>query len=320
MKKTMMTTGNASPYTKTKTQRYFIKLRFQYQKILMVIPAIIFLAVFSYYPMHGIVLAFKRYKPSQGVWGSQWIGLEHFRVILKSPQLTIALGNTLKISLLNLLVVFPAPIILALFINELRSKKLAKIVQTVSYLPHFVSWVIVAGMVYNMLSANGLVNQLIRMVTGREQPIYFLSKEKIFLPLLVITSIWKEVGWESIIYLAALSGVDPQLEESAVIDGANRFQRMYHISLPAILPSIVILFIFALSNILHSNFDQVFLLQNAAIIGVSETLDTYVYKVGISQGQFDYGQAISLFKSIISVIVLIIANKVSNKVTEHGLW
>ena len=320
MKKTMMTTGNASPYTKTKTQRYFIKLRFQYQKILMVIPAIIFLAVFSYYPMHGIVLAFKRYKPSQGVWGSQWIGLEHFRVILKSPQLTIALGNTLKISLLNLLVVFPAPIILALFINELRSKKLAKIVQTVSYLPHFVSWVIVAGMVYNMLSANGLVNQLIRMVTGREQPIYFLSKEKIFLPLLVITSIWKEVGWESIIYLAALSGVDPQLEESAVIDAAHSFQRMYHISLPAILPSIVILFICALSNILHSNFDQVFLLQNAAIIGVSETLDTYVYKVGISQGQFDYGQAISLFKSIISVIVLIIANKVSNKVTEHGLW
>ena len=286
----------------------------------MVIPAIVFLFIFSYLPLQGYILAFKKYKPSLGIWGSNWVGLDHFKVFLSSSYLPVVLWNTLKISLSRVFIVFPMPIIFALLLNEIRSKKFVRTVQTISYLPHFVSWVIVAGMVYNMLAANGLVNNVIRLLTGRETPIIFLANGDNFLPLVIFTFIWKEIGWESIIYLAALTSVDPQLEEAAVIDGANRFQRIWHVSIPSILGTVMILFIMALSGLLNTNFDQVFLLQNPAIIEQSETIDTFVYRVGISQGQFDYGQAVNTFKAVISLLLLAIANRLSNKVTGYGLW
>jgi putative aldouronate transport system permease protein len=299
---------------------YWKKFGKQYQKQLMVLPAILFLLIFSYYPMYGVILAFKNFKPSLGITGSPWVGLEHFKLFLESSYLPLVMWNTIKIGICNVLIVFPAPIIFSLFLNEVRSRKFSRVVQTVSYLPHFVSWVIVAGMVYNMLATGGLFNQIAIALGITNEPILFLAKDGLFLPIVVITAIWKEIGWESILYLAALASVDPQLEESAIIDGANRFHRMWYIYIPTISPTIVILFIFALSNLLNTNFDQVYLLQNDAIIEASETIDTYVFKVGLSQGQFDYGQAVALFKSVISLALLCIANLASNKVTSYGLW
>lgn len=299
---------------------YWGRIAAQYQKHLMVIPAIIFLFIFSYYPLQGYVLAFKKYKASQGIWGSHWIGFEHFRVFLSSSYLKVVLTNTLKISLLRVFIVFPMPIIFALLLNEIKSSKFVRTVQTISYLPHFVSWVIVAGMVYNMMAANGLINNFLGLFNPGREPTIFLANGKNFLPLVTFTTIWKELGWESIIYLAALTNVDPQLEEAAVIDGANRAQRMWYVSIPSILNTVMILFIMQLSRLLNTNFDQIYLLQNQAIIEQSETIDTYVYRVGLSQGMFDYGQAVNTFKAAISLILLGFANMASKKVTNYGLW
>lgn len=312
--------GNPNAVRKPEEKTYFYRLSLQYQKQLMVIPAIVFLIVFSYIPMYGIIIAFKHYKASEGIWGSSWIGLEHFSVFLKSSYLQVVLTNTLKISLSSLLLVFPAPIILAILLNELYGSKLRRVVQTVSYLPHFVSWVIVAGMVYNILALNGLLNNMLVALGLSKEAILFLAKGGNFVPLVIATSIWKEIGWSSIIYLAALTAVDPELHEAARIDGANRLQRALHISIPTILPTIMILFIFALSSLMNTNFEQIFLLQNQAIIDSSETIDTYVFKVGIAQGQFDYGAAVGLFNAVIGFVLLIIANRTVKKITSYGLW
>ncbi len=306
--------GKFSSHSRT---RQFI---LQYQKQLMILPAMIFLIVFAYIPMYGIIIAFKNYKASKGIWGSEWVGLQHFKLLIDSSFLEVVIRNTLKISVTSLLLVFPAPIILALLLNELRSAKFKRVVQTISYLPHFVSWVIVAGMFYNLLSADGLINNLLIAFGFQQEAQIFLAKSENFLPLVILTSIWKEIGWESIIILAALTAVDPEMHEAATIDGAGRLKRAWHISIPTILPTIVILFIFALSNLLSSNFDQIYLLQNPSIIEASETIDTYAFKVGISQGQFDYGTAVGLLKAVIGFALLLIANRTVRKLTSHGLW
>jgi len=299
---------------------YWYRMKLQYQKQLMVLPAMAFLFVFSYIPMYGVVIAFKQYRISAGIWGSPWVGWKHFETFLNSSYLPVVLGNTLKISISGLLFVFPAPILLALLLHELFSTKLRRIIQTVSYLPHFVSWVIVAGMVYNILALNGLLNNLLIAAGLQDKPQLFLANGGNFVPLVILTAIWKEVGWSSIIYLAALSAVDPELIDAAKIDGANRFQRMLHVSIPTIMPTIAILFIFALSGLMTTNFDQVFLLQNPAIIDSSETIDTYIFKAGIAQGQFDYGAAVGLFHAVIGFALLLIANRVVKKLTSYGLW
>jgi putative aldouronate transport system permease protein len=295
-------------------------LRKQYQKQLMVLLGIAFLAVFAYYPMYGVQIAFKRLSLRQGIWASPWIGFEHFRVFLVNSFFQTTLINTLKISLTSLILVFPAPILFALLLNEVTRSWHKRFVQTVSYLPHFVSWVVVAGMVYNMLGMDGLLNNALVGLGAYRAPRLILGQPRVFLPLIILSSLWKTVGYSSIIYLSAISGIDPQLYEAAVMDGASRLRRVVSITIPCIAPTIAILFIFQCAGLLDTSFDQVYLLQNPAIISVSETIDTYAYKVGIESARFEYGAAVGLFKAIIGMALLLASNAITRRLTAHGLW
>lgn len=300
--------------------KYFAALLKQYQKQLMVLLGITFLLIFSYYPMYGVQIAFKKLSLKDGIWKSPWIGFEHFKIFLTNSYFGTTMINTLKISLTSLVIVFPAPIVFALLLNEVANIRYKRIVQTISYLPHFVSWVVVAGMIYNMLALDGLANNLLLLLGAIKKPTLMLGNTNVFLPMVIASSIWKSVGFSSIIYLSALAGVDPELNEAAVIDGATKLQRVWYITLPCIMPTIAILFIFACSGLLNTNFDQIYLLQNNAILTVAETLDTYAYKVGIESARFEYGAAVGLFKAAAGLILLLIANRATKALSSHGIW
>jgi putative aldouronate transport system permease protein len=286
---------------------------------LFILPAVIWYLVFAYYPMYGVLIAFKDFKYNMGILGSPWVGLKYFKAFISDSSFYDVLRNTLSISFLKLLFGFPAPLILALMMNGIRHNKFKRIVQTISYLPHFVSWVVVVTLLQKILSPNvGIVND-IRSAMGLE-PIFFMGTPSLFYPLLVISDIWKGIGWGSIIYLAALTNIDPTLYEAAEIDGAGRWSMLFKITLPCLIPTVGILLIFSLSGILNAGFDQIYLMQSPATLGVSEVLDTYVLKTGIQQGQFGYSTAIGLFKSVISMILIVIVNNVSKRVSEVSLW
>ncbi|SDX71287.1 sugar ABC transporter permease [Paenibacillus sp. CF384] len=286
---------------------------------LFMLPAFIWYVVFCYYPMYGILIAFKDFKYNLGILHSPWEGLRYFKQFLGDSSFYSVLYNTLSISFLKLLLGFPAPLILALMLNGVMHNKLKRIFQTISYLPHFVSWVVVVTLMQKILSPNvGLVND-IRDHMGYE-PIFFMGMPSLFYPLVVISDIWKGVGWGSIIYLAALTNIDPHLYEAAEMDGAGRWSKLFKITLPCLTPTIGILLIFSLSGVLNAGFDQIWLMQTPATLSVSEILDTYVLKTGIQQGQFAYSTAIGLFKSMISLILIVVVNKVSKKVSDVSLW
>lgn len=286
---------------------------------LFLLPAVIWYLVFCYYPMYGVILAFKDFKYNLGILGSPWVGFRYFKAFLTDSSFFEVIRNTLSISVLKLICGFPAPIILALMINEVIHSKFKKVVQTVSYLPHFVSWVVVATLLQKILSPNaGIVND-IRMSLGKD-PIFFMGEPKLFYPLVVLSDIWKGVGWGSIIYLAAITSIDPTLYEAAEIDGAGRWSMIFRITLPCLAPTIGILLIMSLSGLLNAGFDQIYLLQTPSTLNVSEVLDTYVLKKGIRQGEFAYATAIGLFKSFISMILIIIVNNISRRLTEISLW
>jgi len=269
--------------------------------------------------MYGVLLAFKNFKYNLGILGSQWAGLKYFKAFLTDSSFWDIIRNTITISVLKLIFGFPAPIILALMLNEVVHNKFKRIVQTVSYLPHFVSWVVVVTILQKLLSPNvGLVND-IRHSMGLD-PIFFMGEPRLFYVLVVISDIWKGVGWGSIIYLAALTNIDPTLYEAAEIDGAGRFRKITSITLPCLMPTIGILLIMSLSGILNAGFDQIYLMQTPSTLGVSEVLDTYVLKKGIRQGEFSYSTAIGLFKSVISMFLIITVNNVSRRLTEVSLW
>lgn len=286
---------------------------------LFLVPALVWYLIFAYYPMYGILIAFKDFQYNLGILGSPWEGFRYFKQFLNDSSFYEVLRNTLSISALKLIFGFPAPLILALMLNAVVGKKFKSVFQTISYLPHFVSWVVVVTLLQKILSPNvGLVND-IRGQMGMD-PVFFMGLPSLFYPLVVLTDIWKGVGWGAIIYLAALTNIDPHLYEAAQIDGAGRWSMLYRITLPCLMPTIAILLIFSLSGILNAGFDQIYLMQTPATLSVSEILDTYVLKTGIQQGQFAYSTAIGLFKSAISLLLIIIVNNVSRRLSETSLW
>ncbi len=286
---------------------------------LLLLPAVVNIFIFKYIPMPGIQIAWKDYSYKKGIWGSDWVGWKYFRQFLASSEFWNATRNTLVISLLKLAFCFPVPIIFALLLNELRSEKFKKVVQFFTYLPHFISWVVVVYIMRALFSPyGGLIND-IRNAFGQES-IFFMGLKSTFYPLLLLSSIWKNVGWSSIIYIAALAGADQELYEAARVDGASRFQRAWHISLPAIIPTIVLLFIMEMGDLLSVGLDQVLLLQQPANYSISSVLNTYTLRTGIELGKFEYATAIGLTTSFIGFVMTYTTNKISKKVSDISLW
>lgn len=295
--------------------------RRHWQLLLLLAPALVHMIVFHYFPMAGVAVAFKDYNLIKGIWGSEWVGLQHFERLFASNDIKQILYNTVKISLLSLVVGFPAPILFALFLNEIRLMLYKRVVQTFVYLPHFFNWVIISALLTYMLSPiSGPVNAILGWF-GIE-PISFLTSKDWFIPVLIGSNIWKEIGWSSIIYLAAISGINPALYEAAVMDGASRFRQMFSITLPCILPTIMILLILRVGNILDSNFDQIFNMYNASVMSIADVIDTYIVRIGI--GQLDYGvpAALGVFKGVIGLILVVAANHIVKRVkdSQHGLY
>lgn len=286
---------------------------------IMLIPGITYFVVFHYIPMYGVTIAFKDFKIMQGIIGSPWVGLKYFRQAFESPFFAQTLWNTFIISVYKLLWGFPAPIILALLLNEVKNLIFKRSIQTISYLPHFLSWVVIGGILTDMLSPQtGVVNNIIKMFGG--EPIYFMASKEWFRTVLVASDIWKEVGWGSIIYLAALSGIDPQLYEASQIDGANRWQQTWHITLPGIRGTIAILLILRLGSILNAGFEQIFIMYNSAVYEVSDIIDTWVYRIGLQGMQYSLATAVGLFKSLIGLVLVVAANWITHRMGESGIW
>ena len=290
-----------------------------WQLWLMMVPAIVYMLLFVYKPMGGVLIAFQDFSLKKGIWGSEWVGFDNFTRLFRSYWFPIILKNTLTISVLSLLLSFPAPIILALAANEIRSEKRNRTFQTVSYAPHFISTVVVCGMITVFLSPeSGVINFLLGLV-GVE-PVAFLAKPSAFKWVYVLSGIWQTVGWSAIIYIAALSGVDKNLLEAAEIDGANRIQRIRYVNFPVLIPTIVIMFILRCGSILGVGYEKVYLLQNSANLSASEVISTYVYKVGLEDADFGFSTAVNLFNNVINCIVLILSNKISKKVSGSSLF
>ncbi len=284
----------------------------------MLIPGIVCLVLFSYLPMYGIVIAFKNFRFRDGIMGSETVWFAHFQELFNDSDFWLSIKNTLGINILKIIFCFPFPILFALLLSEMRVRSVKKTVQTLSYLPHFLTWVIVAGIFGDILATDGTINNIIVAVGG--EPVKFLAEEWFFWPLMVITGIWKEMGWNAIIYIAALANVNPELYEAASIDGAGRFAKVRYITLPAMMPTIKITLLLTVAGLFNAGFDQIYLFQNDLVLKVSEVLDTYIYKYGLSQMMYSYGAAAGLFQSIINFIILIIANTISKKTTGSGLY
>ncbi|WP_372632094.1 ABC transporter permease [Cohnella sp.] len=286
---------------------------------LLVLPGLLFFLVFKIIPMWGIVISFKDYSPYLGLWKSDWVGFAHFDRLFSNPDFIIILRNTLAINVLSLLFFFPLPIVLSLMMNELRNKWFKGSVQSIIYLPHFLSWVVIAGISLIMLSeSEGIINHLLAAAGyGR---IDFLTNPDYFWGLLTLQSIWKEVGWGTVIFLAAIAGVDVQLFEAAKLDGAGKLRQIWHVTLPAIRNVIIILLILRIGHIMDVGFEQVYLMMNGAVSEVAEVFDTYVYRTGILQGQFSFSTAVGLFKSVVGLVLVILANRLSKKFGEEGMY
>lgn len=286
---------------------------------LLVLPGVVCLFIFCYLPMYGVIIAFKEYNIFVGISGSEWVGFLQFERLFRSPDFIRTIRNTLLISIYKMIWGFPAPIILALLLNELENKYFKRFTQTVLYLPHFISWVTFAGIITTFLNpTTGVINDIIAYFGGRK--IDFLAEQQLFRSVLVITDIYKGMGWGTIVYLAAISGVDPTLYEAAIVDGAGRFRQIWHITLPSIKSVIVIIFILNLSNILNGGFDQVFMLYNPLVYEVGDIIDTYVYRKGMIDSNYSLSSAAGLFKNIVAFILIVTTNFIVKKIGEDGLW
>ena len=286
---------------------------------LFLLPCIVSLLVFAYYPMYGATLAFKDYRYNLGILGSPWVGLKHFRAFISSLEFWEVIRNTIIISGLKILLCFPEPIILALLLNEMRLPRYKRAIQTMSYLPNFVSWVVVLSLLTALFSPYGGIVNNIRNLLGLDS-LFFLGERRFFYPFVVFSDIWKGAGWGSIIYLSAISGINPELYEAAVIDGAGRMKCTWHVTLPGIKMTIGIMLIFAVGGILNAGFDQILLLQQPANMQISEILDTFTLRTGLLLGRFEYATAIGLFKSVFGFTLIVITNHVAKKYFEVGIW
>ncbi len=296
----------------------FKKILSNYQLYLFLLPALIYFIVFHYVPMYGVLIAFKDFVATKGIMGSPWVGFKHFERFFDSYQFWTLIKNTLGLSITQLIVGFPLPIFLALMLNQIRSERYKRFVQTVVYAPHFISVVVLAGMIYVFFSNNGLINNIILIFGG--DPISFMAKPEWFKPLYIASGVWQETGWAAIIYLAALAGVSPELHEAAVMDGANKWQRIFHVDIPAIMPTAVILLILSVGNIMNIGFEKAYLLQTPMNQPAAEIIPTYVYKMGLQQAQYSFAAAVGLFNSVINLILLIAVNKFAKKLSGTGLW
>ena len=286
---------------------------------LMLIPPLIYYVVFRYLPMYGVLMAFKDFNIVKGILRSPWAGLKHFEYIFSLPKFRQVFTNTVIISFMRLFFGFPVPIIAALLMNEVRRLNYKRVLQTAVYLPHFVSWVILGGILVNLLSADyGVVNQIIEALGMK--PIGFLTDERYFRWTLVFSMIWKEFGWGTVIYLAALAGIDPQLYEAALMDGANRWQRTWHITMPFLRSTIIVLLILRLGRMMEAGFEQIFILYHPAVYRVADILGTYVYRIGITEGRFSMATAVGLFRSVINLVLLVSANKIARAIKEQGIY
>lgn len=286
----------------------------------MILPAVLVLIIFSYFPMYGVIIAFKDYKITTGIWSSPWTGLKHFIAFLADPKLKDVLRNTLVLNVFGSLIGFIAPILLAVLINEMPLGLFKKTAQTISYLPHFLSWVIFAGMTLEILRSSGVLSDICVALGLSREPVNFMAHGIWFYPIMIIASIIKSVGFGSIIYVAALSGVDQEIYEAAIVDGCSRVKRIIYISIPCIMGTVVIMLILSIGSILNTGIEHILMFQNGLNIPYSETLDTYVYKIGISQGRMSYSTAVGLLKSTISLFLLLFANWFAKKVTDRGLF
>lgn len=301
--------------------RKWLKKLFQQRHLqIMALLGVAWMIVFNYVPMYGIIIAFKEFNIVKSIASAPWVGLEHFKAFFEDDNFVNVMRNTLGISLIKLVIGFPLPILFALFLNEIRSVRFKKAVQTISYLPHFLSWVILGGILTTWLADVGIINDILMALHLIQEPISYLAEPKYFWGIIIASDIWKELGWSAIIYLAAISSVSPDMYEAATIDGAGRFQKMWYITLPSIKATISILFILAVSGVLNSNFDQILVLRNTLNESASNVIDIYVYQTGMLSGRYSYSTAIGLFKSVIALILLLLANRVTKKLNNTSLF
>lgn len=319
-------TSTATPRTLAERQSFGYKFRTFFSRYwmlhLMVLPGVLYFLVFKYLPMYGLVISFKNYKGAVGgikaIFGSDWVGLQHFKTFFTSNQFPTLMRNTITLSLLRLVFCFPAPIILAVLLNEVRIRAFKKATQTITYMPYFLSWVVVSGLLQILVGTEGPLNALLSQLGIK--PIVFMTSTKYFRALLVVSELWKTVGYGTIVYLAAISNVDVQQYEAAELDGAGKLQQIIHITLPAISEIIAIMLILQMGRILSDNFEQIYTMYSPAVYAVSDVFDTYIYRTGIVGSNFSYTTAVGLFKSLVSLLLILLTNKATKKLGSSGLF
>jgi putative aldouronate transport system permease protein len=287
---------------------------------LMSLPFVVWLIIFSYVPIWGWITAFQNYKPKDSIFNQKWVGFENFIELFQDERFYLVLRNTLAMSIMGLIVSFTVPVIFALLLNEMKGQFFKRSVQTISYLPHFVSWVVVAGLITKMLSTDGgAVNQLLMSIGLIDAPIQFMAKGELFWGIVTFSDLWKEMGWNSIIFLAAMSGIDPELYEASTVDGAGRFRKMWHITLPGIRTTFMVLFILSIGHLVSIGFEKQFLLGNPLVVDYAEVLDLYALKYGIQMSRYSFGTAIGIFNSVVSILLVLLANGIYKRVTKESI-
>ncbi|TVQ22730.1 MAG: sugar ABC transporter permease [Spirochaetaceae bacterium] len=303
-----------------KTRAILTQISKQRLLFIMVLPVLVYYLIFNYVPMYGVVIAFKQLRITQGILASPWVGFVHFVDVFTDARFYRVLGNTLVISLYQLAIVFPAPIIVAILLNEMKGLKIRRVTQTIIYLPRFLSWTIIAGLTINVFSLDyGIVNRVLVEQLGM-QPLNLMTDPRNFRHFLVLTLLWRATGWSSIIYFAALSSINPELYDAAHVDGAGRWRSIWHITLPGILPTISILLILRIGNMLDVGFEQVFNLYNPAVLRTGDILDTFVFRIGIQEGRYSYATAVGLFRSVVALVLILGANKAVKSMGQEGFF
>ena len=302
-----------------KRKALWLRIKMSRQVYLLLLPVLVWLIIYSYVPIYGIILAWKDYSASKGIWGSKWVGWEHFEFMFADPAYLNALRNTLTISVIKLLFMFPAPLVLALLINEVRVTGYRRVIQTLTYLPHFVSWVILGGLIKSFLAPeSGAMNQFLASIGLAK--IQFMYEPDWFIPILLIAELWKATGWSSIIYLASIMNIDSTMYEAAEIDGCGHFKRIWFITIPSILPTVAMQFVLALANIMNAGFGAIYNLYNPATESVAEIIDTIAYKTFLKSGEWELSAAMGLFKNGINLILMIAGNIITKKMTGYSMY
>ena len=303
---------------KTNVQRKKKNWQKDWQLHLMILPGLLFILIFKYMPLGGITIAFKEFLPGKGIWGSPWGGLENFEYMLALPDTKRVMWNTLFIAAAKILINFPVPIIISILLNEVKNHRFKRSVQTIIYLPYFISWVILAGIIQDLFAKEGLINQFLG-IFGAE-PVFFLGNKYAFLGVLIGTDVWKNFGYNTVVYLAAITGIDETLYEAAKIDGVNRFQQIWNVTLPGIAPIVVLMMILNLGNVLNAGFEQIFNLYNPLVYETADIIDTFVYRISLVEANYSLGTAVGLLKSVVSFILIVTSYKIANKYSDYTVF